>query len=341
MSVRLKPLSNQIMVITGASSGIGLATAQAGAKAGLKVVLVARDGDALAKIERDIATAGGKSAHVVADVGNRADVQKVADFAVQKFGGFDTWVNNAGVSVFGKLEEVSDEDHRKIFETNFWGLVYGSLVAVKHLRQRGGSLINLGSVASDVAFPTQGMYCASKHAVKGFTDALRIELMEDKAPVTVTLIKPAAINTPFTKHAANYLDQEPKLPPPVYPVEDVAKAILHAATHGDRDIYVGGGGRLMSALDRQLPGAFDWIQSRTMSDQQKSGKPPQRDRAGTLHRPGLAAGMTRGDHPGIVMGPSLYTWAARNPALAGLLAVGAGIAATALARGGLDDGPEA
>src|SRR6476661_451642 len=180
MGVSLKPLGRQVMVITGASSGIGLCTAKMAAANGARVVLAARNGEALADIERQIDSAGGEAAHVVADVGKREDVQRVADAAIQRFGGFDTWVNDAGISIWGKLEDVSDEDHRRLFETNFWGTVYGSVIAARHLRQRGGALINLGSEVSEVAVPIQGMYAASKHAVKGFTDALRMELEIDK-----------------------------------------------------------------------------------------------------------------------------------------------------------------
>src|SRR4029079_1622040 len=103
------------------------------------------------------------------------------------------WVNNAGTSIFGKLEEISEDDHRRLFDINFWGLVSGSLVAAKHLRRRGGAIINLGSVASDNALPLQGMYSATKHAIKAFTDALRMELEAEGAPVSVTLIKPTSI----------------------------------------------------------------------------------------------------------------------------------------------------
>ncbi len=214
MSVSLKPLRDQVMVITGASSGIGLATAQAAATKGARLVLSSRNGAVLQDIERQINGAGGQAIHVVADVGRREEVQRIADAAVQCFGGFDTWVNNAGLSIWGRLEEVSDEDHHRLFETNFWGVVYGSLIAVAHLKRRGGALINLGSLVSDVAIPLQGMYRASKHAIKGFTDALRMELEEEGAPISVTLIKPTSINTPFPQHAKNYMDKEPKLPPP-------------------------------------------------------------------------------------------------------------------------------
>lgn len=337
MGIRLKPLREQVLVITGASSGIGLCTARMAAADGARVVLAARNGEALANIERQIAADGGQAAHVVADVGRRADVQKIADTAIQRFGGFDTWVNNAGISIWGKLEEVSDEDHRRLFDTNFWGVVYGSQIAAKHLRQRGGVLVNLGSEVSEVAIPIQGMYAASKHAVKGFTDALRIELEADRAPVTVTLIRPAGINTPFTWHAKNYFDRQPKLPAPVYPPEEVARAILYAATHSKRDIYVGGASRLLSAVAHQAPRVADWMNRKVTLPEQFRDE-PARDREGSLHRPRFD-GHVHGDHPGYVTKTSLYTRAVTHPgitmgAAGALLAVAAGAAVAVLAGSG-------
>jgi NAD(P)-dependent dehydrogenase (short-subunit alcohol dehydrogenase family) len=327
MSFSLKPLARQVMVITGASSGIGLATARAAAKQGARVVLASRNDESLAEIEQQIQNSGGKAVHVAADVSREEDVQRIADTAVQRFGGFDTWVNNAGLSVVGRIEEVAIEDFRQIFEVNFWGLVYGSRIAVAHLKQKGGALINLGSVASDVALPLQGMYAASKHAIKGFTDALRMELEQEGAPISVTLIKPASINTPFPHHAKNYTDKEPKLPPPVYPPEEVARAILHAATHQVRDLYVGGGGKAMSTVGAVAPGAMDWAGSHILANQQARQESP-RNPAGALYQAGRD-GHVHGDHPGYVRKTSLYTEAAMHPAIVGAMLAGVGFAVAA------------
>ncbi len=325
-----KPLREQVVVITGASSGIGLATARMAAERGARVVLAARSGDALARIQAEIEGVGGKALHVVADVGNRAAVQAIADRAVATFGGFDTWVNVAGGSIYGKLREISDADHERLIQTNFWGTVFGSLVATERLRHSGGALINVGSIASDLAFPYQGMYAASKHAVKGFTDALRMELLHENAPVSVTLIKPASIDTPLPQRARNYMDREPSLPPPIYPPEEVANAILHAAVHPQRDIIVGGGGKALVTLKEFAPGAYDLLAPAIIA-LQKRGEPP-RHPAGVLHRPDPGeAGRVRGDQPGYVMRSSAYTRASLHP-LATLGAVGlAGLASLALA----------
>lgn len=128
-------------------------------------MLASRNDEALARLEEEINDAGGQAIHVVAYAAKRDEVERIAQAALAPFGGFDTWVNDAGVDILGKLEQVSEEDHRRLMETNFWGVVNGSLVAVKHLKANGGALINLGSVESDVAIPLQGMYSASEHAV--------------------------------------------------------------------------------------------------------------------------------------------------------------------------------
>jgi short-subunit dehydrogenase len=328
MSVRLKPLREQVIVITGASSGIGLATARMAAREGARVVLAARNGEALAQIERELAAAGGTAVHAAADVSRREDVEKVAQVAIARFGGFDTWVNNAGQGVYGKIEEISEGDHRRLFEVNFWSQYYGSLAAVRHLRSRGGALINVGSVASENPFPLLGMYAATKHAVKGFTDSLRMELEAEGAPISVTLIQPTSTDTPFPHHARNYMDREPKLPGPVYRPEEVAAAVLHAAAHPERDVHVGTGARVMSAMGRHFPRAMDRVGEAVLMPQEKRNESP-RDPEGALYRPGYG-GRVRGDHPGPVMPVSAYNRAERHPALGTLLLVGAAGAALAL-----------
>lgn len=326
MSHQPKPLDQQIMVITGATSGIGLATARAAAKAGVRLVLAARSEKDLREVAQQLEKDGGHVATVAADVAKPEDVARIAEAARSHFGGFDTWVNNAGVGIFGRIEDGNTEDHHRLFETNFWGIVNGSLEAIKHLKAHGGALINLGSVVSDVAIPMQGMYSASKHAVKGFTDALRIELEHEKAPVTVTLIKPASIDTPFNKNVRNYTANELQLPPPVYAPEEVANAILHAATNPVRDIYVGGGGKVMSVTNKYAPGVMDWISAKAIPSQEKSDKPAGNP-AGGLQQPGLG-GHAHSDYPGHVMQKSFYTRTTLHPLLAGVLAA-VGVAAVA------------
>jgi short-subunit dehydrogenase len=284
MAISLKPTQEQVIVITGASSGIGLATAWAAAKQGAKVVLAARSKDTLAEVVRDIRAAGGEATYVVADVAQRAQVEAIAAEAIRAFGRVDTWVNNAGLAIYGRLDEVSEEDSRRLFDINFWGVVNGSLVALPLLKN-GGALINLGSEVSEAIAPLIGMYSASKHAVKGFTDALRVEIEEvDKAPIAITLIQPSAVDTPFPQHAKNYMDKEPKLPTPQIDAQKVAEAILDAASNHRRDVKVGAGAVLNTLIAKVAPRLGDKISAKQV-DRQQYDEPP-RDPEGTLDKPG-------------------------------------------------------
>ena len=291
----LKPVAEQSIVITGASSGIGLATALAASALGARVTLVARSETALMAICDEIRAAGGQACWEVADVADRGALQRAAERALDRYGGIDTWVNHAGVAIYGRLEEVSDEDNRRLFETNFWGVVYGSLVALPYLRQRGGALINIGSEVSDAVIPLQGMYSTSKHAVKGFTDALRVEVeVLDKAPVSITLIQPTAVNTPYPEHARNYMGKQPKLPTPQIDPSQVAQAILEAACEGGRDVKVGAMSKLNTTLAKLAPALGDRMAA-LQADRQQEDRPPANPE-GTLYQPG-ESGRVHGHSP--------------------------------------------
>jgi len=253
---RLKPLDQQTIAITGATSGIGLATARRAAERGARVFLIARGENDLRALCEELQQAGGRAAYAVADVADPVALAAAADKCRRLFGGFDTWVNNAGVSIYGPIREIQTEDHRRLFETNYWGVVNGSLLAAEALREQdgGGAIITVGSVLGDAPLPVQGVYSASKHAVRGFTNALRMELIREQAPIAVTLVKPAAIDTPYKDHALNLTGQAMKNPGPVYAAHVVADVILHCAGHPIREITVGGGGRLMAAFHHLIPG---------------------------------------------------------------------------------------
>ncbi len=331
MNVQLKPLEDQVIVITGATSGIGLTTARMAADRGAKVlILVARSEENLYALEKEI---NGSSASVTqavsvtGDVADKETLRRAANTAMERFGGIDTWVNNAGVSIYGRLQEVSEEDHRRLFETNFWGLVHGSHIAVKHMRQHGGALINIGSTLSERSIPIQGMYAASKHAVKAYTDALRMELEEEEAPISVTLIKPSAIDTPYTAHAKNYMEDFPNNPPPVYAPDLVAETILYAAEHPVRDLFVGGAGKGFAMAEKFAPRMTDMVMENMTIRQMHSGKPRiDRDSLHTASNDGL---RERGDYDGMVREMSCYTAAVTHPLLTLATAVGVGALAAA------------
>ncbi len=330
MSIQYKALSDQVVLITGASSGIGRQAAARFAREGAKVILVARNEEALASAVKEIEQDGGEAAIAVADVADQQQLRAAAETGVSRFGRIDTWVNNAGVGMYTKILDTAIEDDRRLFETNFWGIVNGSRLAVEYLkRSGGGALINVGSEVGDVSIPIQGMYATSKHAVRGFTDALRDELLADDTPVSVTLIKPAAINTPFPKHAKNNLDKDATLPSPVYAVDIVADQILHAATHGNRSLYAGGGGRLMALAGQHFPSLMDRIMSTMGISQQLMDRPVDRSNEGLHSSRGFHRAEGEVDRDRHVQKISLYGVAVRNP-LATVVTAAIGAAAVGL-----------
>lgn len=320
MKPRPLPLREQVMVVTGASSGIGLVTARLAAAAGARVVLAARNARDLDRAVSAIRRAGGRAIAVAADVADPAQVEEIADGAIREFGRIDTWVNNAAVSMYGRITTLAIEDMRRQMDVNYWGQVYGSLAAVRHMRGRGGVLINVASALSDRAIPLQANYCAAKHAIKAFTDGLRMELEEEGVPVVVTLVKPASIDTPFFEKARTYLGVEPQPVPPVYAPGVVARVILRAAQHPVRELIAGGAGAKLS-LARFAPRLADLYMERWTFDAQLTDRPVH-GRPDNLHAPVADDGGERGRNwSGHTRRSSLYTTAMLHPRVAmGLLA---------------------
>jgi NAD(P)-dependent dehydrogenase (short-subunit alcohol dehydrogenase family) len=333
MKIQLRPLSEQTIVITGASSGIGLVTAKIVAARGARLVLAARNEDDLISAVDTIRRRGGRAIHVVADVADPQQVEALADRAVAEFGGIDTWVNNAAVSLYGRIMDVPIADFRRQMDVNYWGQVYGSRAAVRRMRHRGGALINVASALADRAIPLQGNYCAAKHAIKAFTDALRMELEDEGAPISVSLVKPASVDTPFFDKARSYLGVEPQPVPPVYAPEVVADVILQAAQRPIRELIAGGAGAKLSAA-RFAPRIADLYMERWTFDGQKTDI-PVRGRRDNLYEPMPFDGGDRGTNwRGHTRESSVYTAAQLRPwrwTAAGMIAASA-VAALAYAR---------
>lgn len=327
MRFQFKPIEKQIVVLTGASGGIGLSTALQLAQRGASVILVSRNQEALEAVALECVARGGRALAVAADVGYAHEVERVARLAVEHFGGFDTWINNAGVAIFGGVEEVDLADQRRLFDTNYWGVVHGSIIAAGHLRERGGKIINIGSVLSDRSVILQGPYRASKHAVKAFTDTLRMELEESGEPISVSLVKPSAIDAPYMEHARNYLSSDgTKNPPPSYDPRVVAKAVVYACEHDKRDLVVGFGGWAVAALGAVVPRLTDFIMEavgRALQESGDRGRAPMRDnlyqaRADGTERSSLSGGRLR---------TSLFLEAQMRPATTALALAGLAVIA--------------
>jgi short-subunit dehydrogenase len=329
--VTLKPLSRQVVVLTGGTSGIGLVTARKLARRGAKLFLIARNEDALRTVRDEIRAGGGQAEYAVADVADKPALEAAAAQAVSVFGGFDTWVNDAGAFIYGRLDVVSLEDQRRLFDVTYWGTVHGALIAAGHLKRTGGAIINVGSVLGEIAIPYQGAYCAAKFAVKGFTEALRREAEAERQPISFTLIKPAAINTPFTDHARNRMDSRgTRNPPPAYDPHLVARAIAHACETKVRDLTIGGAGGVSMVLGNLVaPRVMDWISARVghaSMTTKNPGDPAERD---NLYEPRADMSENSSLRP-MTRRTSLALEAQLNPGTT--LAVVAGVAALLAAR---------
>jgi NAD(P)-dependent dehydrogenase (short-subunit alcohol dehydrogenase family) len=333
MRPRLKRVEDQVIVITGASSGIGLVTAKMAAARGARVVLAARNETDLRREVEGIRRNGGRAIFVAADVALPEEADRIAGEAVREYGRIDTWVNNAAVAVYGRLMDLPIPDMRRQFDVNYWGQVYGSRAAVPHLQREGGALINVASALADRAIPLQGNYSAAKHALKAFTDSLRMELEESGAPISVTLIKPGSIDTPLFDKARTLLGVEPQPVPPVYAPELVARTILVCAERPVRDVVVSGMGKVLSLAGTMAPRLTDRFMERSTFQSQKTDQPVAAGRPDNLYAPVEHDGGERGKNwTGRVHPRSLQTAAALHPEMAAAAVGGALIAAAIWGR---------
>ena len=303
-----RPVSDQVVVIAGASTGIGRATALAFAAKGARVVCAARSVQALDTLVEQIRGRGGSAVAAPTDVADPAAVRALADLAERQYGRIDTWVNNAAVSVWGRVEDITDAEFDRVMRVNFLGQVHGVHAALPALRRAGGGvIIGVSSVEGVRAIPLHGPYTASKFALRALYDSLRMELAEEGAPIAVTTILPASIDTPFFEHARSKLGAMVKPPPPVYAPEVVAATIVYAAGRPRREIPVGGSAVGFLLGQRLSPALADAIFSvrRIQVGAQRTGRPD--NGTDNVDQPMDGPGQVHGSHPGRVLRHSLFT----------------------------------
>ena len=336
--MQLKPINDQVVVILGASSGIGRETALRFAARGAKVVVAARSEPGLASLVDEIAADGGQAVYAVCDVADFTQVQGVADTAVRSFGRIDTWVNVAAVSVYARFEDTSPEEFRRVMDVNFMGQVHGAKAALPHLRREGqGSLIAISSVEGITSIPLHSAYAASKHAVEGLFEALRRELLAERVPISITSVKPGTINTPFFNNARNKMEVKPKGPPPIYQPSVVADCVLYAAEHPVRDLFAGGAGKMLAMNQLLAPRLLDTALARVGIPLQRTGD-PEADAEGTLYAPRTGDNRVEGDYSDLARRFSLYTWLETHPKARAMAAGGALAAMGLLLTRGMRNG---
>ena len=329
-----RKLSESVVVITGASSGIGRAAAHRFAAKGAAVVLAARDEAALGEAAAECERLGGRALVVPTDVTGEDAVQALARQAVETFGRIDVWVNNAGVSLLGRIEEVPIEAFRRVMETNFFGCVHGARAALPYMREQGGGvLINVASVAAVVGGPFTSAYSTSKFAVRGLSECLRMELRQTGADVDVVTLLPAFIDTPLFQHAANFTGRAVQPMDPVNRVEVAARAIVRAALHPRREIFVGRPARREMIAHALVPRLLERVGARKIAREHFADRPADVT-LGNLFAPRAPQAPTGGWKSersawgrlavaGLLAVPALLAWRWRAPRTRGLLAAGA------------------
>ncbi len=273
-----------VVVITGASSGIGRATAHAFARRGARLVLAARRAEKLAEAARECVALGGTTLTLPTDVTVEEQVEALGRQALSRFGRIDVWFNNAGIGVFGRLESIPMDAWRRVIETNLFGYVHGARVAMRQFRAQGhGVLVQNASIVGCTAKPDGSAYATSKFAIRGLSEALRQEVL-DQPGIHVCTVLPSVIDTPFFQHAANYSGCRVQAAPPVYTAEEVAETVVELATRPQAEVIVGGFGKIAAAQKRLAPGFTTWLTGRTLHTGFLSEE-PSTDTAGALFEP--------------------------------------------------------
>lgn len=325
MTVKLKSVERQAVVVFGASSGIGRLTALDFAARGAMVVAAARGEAGLQSLIVEIKRKGGEAFYVIADAADFEQVKHVAKECVRRYGRLDTWVHAAGTIIFARFEDTEPDEFKRLIEVNLLGQVYGAQAALPYLKRDGGALICVTSVEAYRCTPLHSAYGASKHGVSGFLKSLRVELEHENAPVSVTEIIPAGINTPIYQTGLNKTGHEVKAPlPPVYHPQVVSDAILYAAENPVRDMVTGSIGLGVLYSERVSPRLTDKITG-LIAYNQLSDEPKRKDAPHNLYEPVTGAATIQGEPIGFQLDGDPYVWARTHPAATAAVLLAGGL----------------
>jgi NAD(P)-dependent dehydrogenase (short-subunit alcohol dehydrogenase family) len=311
--VKFKPLGEQVVVLMGASSGIGRETALRFARKGARVVVSARGEEGLDSLVKEIRSEGGEAIAVPADTSEFDQVKAVADRAVQEYGRLDSWVHLAAVGLFATFEDTTPEEFERVIDVNLMGQVYGAMAALPHIKREGrGALIHISSVEAKRSFPLHSAYGASKHGIDGFVEALRVELRHEGWPISVTQVMPGTINTPFFDKGRSKVGVKAVGIPPIYEPGTVADIILYAAENPARDLVCGGAAQALILNQRLSPRILDAIlTTRAGFAPQKTEEPRSEDDPDNLYAP--IRGHDTAKNGFRALSRSLYNWLQMHP----------------------------
>jgi NAD(P)-dependent dehydrogenase (short-subunit alcohol dehydrogenase family) len=315
---------SRVVVVTGASAGVGRATAQAFGKRGDRVGLLARDEDALQDVAEEVKSLGGTGLPVPVDVADADQVEAAAERVERELGPIDVWVNDAMTTVFSPFKQLTPEEYRRATEVTYLGYVWGTMAALKRMLPRDhGTIVQVGSALAYRAIPLQAPYCGAKFAIRGFTDSIRTELIHDKSNVHITMVQLPAVNTPQFNWCKTRLPNHPQPVPPIYQPEVPAEAIVWAAEHRRREHWVGRATVKAIIGNKLVPGFADWYLGKTGYKAQQTQKPVDADRPSNLFEsvPGMHASHGMFDDQATMSSPEVWVSEHRSW-LAGAAAAG-------------------
>jgi short-subunit dehydrogenase len=286
---------NRTVVITGASAGVGRALAHRFARAGANIGLIARDGSALNDVRQEVERLGGTGFVAPADVADAEAVFAAAEAIYRHFGGLDVWINDAMLTVFSPIWKMNAAEFRRVTEVTYLGFVHGTMAALRHMRRQDrGTIVQVGSALAYRGIPLQSAYCGAKHAIRGFTNSVRAELIHDKSPIRITIVELPAVNTPQFDWARTHMAKQPRPVAPIVQPETVADAIFRAALKPDREYWVGLSTLAVVLGNMLCPGLLDRYLARTAVAAQQSSTPIQAGRRDNLLAPVHDLHRTRG-----------------------------------------------